>query len=201
MAVTFQTIQATSAGLYKEKGSKFIGLAYPVSNEDEIKALLDACRKEYFDARHHCFAWVLGPQQAQHRAFDDGEPNHSAGDPILRVIRSHQLTNVLVIVVRYFGGTKLGVSGLIQAYKKAAEDALSHAPVIQVAVKETLHVQLDYAALPEFMQLVKRNKLTVSRQQLDQSCTIDLSIDADQVEMVREKISLLAAIGKNVTLL
>src|SRR5689334_14470624 len=111
------TLKSDGKGIYKEKGSKFLGFAYPVSSESEIKERIASLKSEYFDARHHCFAWILGPEKKQFRAFDDGEPNHSAGDPILGQIRSRNLTNVLVVVVRYFGGTKLGVGGLIAAYR------------------------------------------------------------------------------------
>src|SRR5690242_5641679 len=121
---SYQTIEKSSDSIYKEKGSRFLAFARPVSSESDVKKVLESLRKEYFDARHHCFAWILGPEKKLFRAFDDGEPNHSAGDPILGQIRSRNLTNVLVVVVRYFGGTKLGVGGLISAYKTAASDAL-----------------------------------------------------------------------------
>src|SRR5690606_7725476 len=120
----YRTIAQPAEGLYKEKGSKFIALAYPVYTEEEIKDRLAELRKKYYDARHHCYAYMLGADKSRYRANDDGEPNHSAGDPILGQIRSADLSNVLVVVVRYFGGTKLGVSGLITAYKTATADAL-----------------------------------------------------------------------------
>jgi uncharacterized YigZ family protein len=135
MAVfSYRTIQAPTEGIYKEKGSKFLAFAYPVETEADVKGHLERIKKEYFDARHHCFAYMLGADRKKFRAFDDGEPNHSAGDPILGQIRSKNITNVLVIVVRYFGGTKLGVGGLISAYKTAAEDALNRAAVIEKEV-------------------------------------------------------------------
>ena len=127
----FHTIKDSAEGLYKEKGSKFLAFAFPVTTEDEIKDCQEKIRKKYFDARHHCYAWILGADKSQLRANDDGEPNHSAGDPILGQIRSRDLTDVLVVVVRYFGGTKLGVSGLIQAYRAAAEDALNNTTIIR----------------------------------------------------------------------
>src|SRR6186713_1623645 len=130
-ANSFFTITSASQGIYKEKGSKFLSFAYPVQSESDIKEHIAFLKSEYFDARHHCYAWMLGPERNHFRAFDDGEPNHSAGDPILGQIRSKNLTNVLVVVVRYFGGTKLGVGGLISAYKIAAEEALSKAVIIE----------------------------------------------------------------------
>ncbi len=117
---SYITIKAGSQGIYKEKGSKFLSFAHPIATEEEGKEFLLSLKKKYFDARHHCFAWVLDADKSRHRASDDGEPNHSAGDPILGQIRSRNLTNVIVVVVRYFGGTKLGVGGLMAAYKTAA---------------------------------------------------------------------------------
>src|SRR5689334_3258152 len=118
---SFLTIESVSEGIFKEKGSKFLAFAYPVSSESDIKLRLEELRKKYFDATHHCYAWMLGSDKKHFRAADDGEPNHSAGAPILGQIKSKNLTNVLVVVVRYFGGTKLGVGGLTQAYKAGAE--------------------------------------------------------------------------------
>jgi uncharacterized YigZ family protein len=123
---SFRTLRAPAEGIYKEKGSKFLAFAYPVETETDTKVILDALRKQYFDARHHCFAYILGADKPRFRAFDDGEPNHSAGDPILGQIRSRELTNVLVVVIRYFGGVKLGMGGLMAAYKAAAENALDN---------------------------------------------------------------------------
>ena len=135
---SYHTLGNTAEGSYKEKGSKFMAFAYPVVSESEIKERLEALRKKYFDARHHCFAYILGADKTRFRAFDDGEPNHSAGDPILGQIRSRDLTNVLVVVVRYFGGVKLGVGGLISAYKAAAEEALNNAIVMERDVTKEL---------------------------------------------------------------
>src|SRR3954468_18127958 len=130
MAVfSYRTLQAPVGGTYKEKGSKFLAFAYPVENEQDVKEKIELLKKTHFDARHHCFAYVLGPDKTKYRAFDDGEPNHSAGDPILGQIRSRNLTNVLVVVIRYFGGVKLGVGGLISAYRTAAEEALTKATI------------------------------------------------------------------------
>ena len=120
MKDSFLTISGKSEGLYKDRGSKFLSFSFPVSSEEEINQRLDEVRKKYHDARHHCYAWMLQPDQSKSRANDDGEPNHSAGDPILGQIKSFELTNTLVVVIRYFGGTKLGVGGLINAYKTAA---------------------------------------------------------------------------------
>src|SRR5688500_17706527 len=128
---SYRTIAKPAEGHYREKGSRFLAFAYPVTTESDIKAHISRLEQKYFDARHHCFAWMLGAEKQSFRAFDDSEPNHSAGNPILGQIRSKDLTNVLVVVVRYFGGVKLGVGGLVTAYRTAAEDALNHADIIE----------------------------------------------------------------------
>ena len=140
---SYWTITQSSDGFFKDRGSKFHSYAFPVESEEEVKMALEALRKEYYDARHHCYAYVLGMEQQQTRANDDGEPGHSAGDPILGQIRSFGPTNVLVVVIRYFGGTKLGVGGLIQAYKTAAEDALQK--VIKQEIYPVVRFELNYA--------------------------------------------------------
>ncbi|MBX2968344.1 MAG: YigZ family protein [Cyclobacteriaceae bacterium] len=165
---SFKTIREPATGSYKEKGSKFLAFAYPVHSEAEIRDRLEALKKKYFDARHHCFAWMLGPGKQKFRAFDDGEPNHSAGDPILGQIRSHELTNILIVVVRYFGGVKLGVGGLIGAYRAAAADTLANAIVIEEEVTDMLEIRYDYAVMPEIMRLVKANGLRISAQEFSQ---------------------------------
>jgi uncharacterized YigZ family protein len=148
---SFLSLAAPAKGLYKEKGSRFYAFAYPVNSEEEVKQKLEELRREYFNARHHCFAYLLGANKLKYRAFDDGEPNHSAGDPILGQIRSKNLTNVLLVVVRYFGGTKLGVGGLISAYKTAAEEALMNAFIIECEVMKPVEIIYDYTATPEVM--------------------------------------------------
>jgi uncharacterized YigZ family protein len=192
---SYQTIQSPSEGIYKEKGSKFLAFAYPVNSEEEIKNRIEALKKEYYDARHHCFAWMLGAEKNQFRAFDDGEPNHSAGDPILGQIKSKNLTNVLVVVVRYFGGTKLGVGGLISAYKIAAEDALSRALIIENEVKETLHLQYDYQSTSEVMRLVKEFELEIISQEFTDNCKLTFYLKLHDKKIVLERIKLLQATG------
>lgn len=178
MPVTsFFTIERASAGSYKEKGSKFLAFAYPVQNEEDIKQCLLALRKEYFDARHHCYAWLLGADKDKFRTHDDGEPNHSAGDPILGQIRSKKLTNVVVIVVRYFGGTKLGVGGLIAAYKTAAEDALLNAIIIEKQLKKSIEFTFQYEATTEVMRLVKEFELSVVEQKFKENCLLRCEIN------------------------
>ncbi|MDB4835320.1 YigZ family protein [Cyclobacteriaceae bacterium] len=179
----FLTISSPSEGIYKEKGSKFIAYAYPVISEDEVRTYVKALKKEYYDARHHCYAFVLGKDKIKFRAADDGEPSNSAGAPILGQLRSLELTNVLVVVVRYFGGTKLGVPGLIDAYREAAKDALSQAQIIGEFEQTIFDIQFEYIKMNDVMKIVKDAKLKVVKQQFDNNCEMTLQCntsDADQ---------------------
>lgn len=169
---SYRTIAKPSEGQYKEKGSRFLGFAYPVTSETHIKEQVSFLHKKYFDARHHCFAWTLGLDRKSFRAVDDGEPNHSAGDPILGQIRSKELANVLVVVVRYFGGVKLGVGGLITAYKTAAADALNNAEIIEREILESVRLVYDYAATPDVMRVVKEYDLEVQSQKFEAECEL-----------------------------
>ncbi|MDH5610204.1 MAG: YigZ family protein [Cyclobacteriaceae bacterium] len=194
--MSYLTIGGIAEGFYKEKGSKFLAFAYPVSDEGDVKQHLDSLRKTYFDARHHCYAYVLGMEQPRFRANDDGEPSHSAGDPILGQIRSCGLTNTLVVVVRYFGGTKLGVGGLVQAYKTAASEALSSAPRMEIFPVLTFRLSYSYAQIPEVERLVQQEGITVTDRQFSESCILlgeirksekekfVLSLENSQVQLV-----------------
>lgn len=173
---TFLTLGGASSGIFKDKGSKFLYHAFPVENEDQIKAELLSLRKIYYDASHHCYAWVLGPKGLQFRANDDGEPNHSAGDPILGQIRSQHLTNVLIVVVRYFGGTKLGVSGLIQAYKTSAYLAIEENGIVEKRIMEKLKIQFPYERMNEVMKIVKSENLEITSQELNLDCQFTIEI-------------------------
>jgi uncharacterized YigZ family protein len=195
---SYKTIQSPVDGSYKEKGSKFLAFAYPVSGEEEVKEKITLLKKEYFDARHHCFAFVLEPDKKKFRAFDDGEPNHSAGDPILGQIRSRDITNVLVVVVRYFGGVKLGVGGLISAYKAAADDALSTATIITRNVSKTITLSYNYASTPEVMKLVKEFELVIKDQSFTTSCVLTAEYALQSENELIQKIKLLNATGQNI---
>ena len=188
MQDTYRTIEAPTEGLYKEKGSKFIALAYPAYTEDEVKDILAEVKKKYYDARHHCYAYVLGADKNRYRANDDGEPNHSAGDPILGQIRSADLSNVLVIVVRYFGGTKLGVSGLITAYKAATADALAQATIIEMHETILLQAHYAYPQMNDVMSLVKEYDLPVRDQQFELDCKLTLEVRKTLQEEVTGKL-------------
>jgi uncharacterized YigZ family protein len=197
---SFLTIQFPAQGTFKEKGSKFLAFAYPVQSETQIKDQLLVLRKEYFDARHHCYAWMLGADKKLFRAMDDGEPNHSAGDPILGQIKSKELTDVLVVVVRYFGGVKLGVGGLISAYKIAAEEALNNAVIIEKEVLNSFMLSYDYASTPEVMRLVKEFDLSINDQQFGERCTLRFSVRTRNEDEAKEKITLLKALGHSLQL-
>ena len=195
---SYRTISKPAEGQYKEKGSRFLAFAYPVDSENEVKEYLTSLKKQYYDARHHCFAWILGPEKKTFRAFDDGEPNHSAGDPILGQIRSKDLTNVLIVVIRYFGGVKLGVGGLISAYKAAAENALHLAEIIEKEVTETIELVYDYSATPEVMRLVKEFDLVIQSQAFQAECKLVAEYKLRDKEKIFEKLTLMIAMGVRV---
>ncbi len=192
---SYLTVQNTASGLYKEKGSKFISFVFPIQSEDEVKFNLEQLRKKYHDARHHCFAWVFGADKHRYRAFDDGEPNHSAGDPILGQIRSRNLTNVLVVVVRYFGGTKLGIGGLIAAYRSAALNALEKCEIIEKEVTQLLTLKYDYAYTSEVMKLVKDFDLSILKQDFKMECALEAAVKLRLKDKIDQKIKLLNATG------
>lgn len=197
---SFYTVEGPSEGSYKELGSKFLSFAYPVSSEDEAKTKIELLKKKYFDARHHCFAWVLGEDKSKHRAFDDGEPNHSAGDPILGQIKSKNLTNVLIVVVRYFGGVKLGVGGLIQAYKTAAEDALNHAVLIEREVTQSIYMHYPYESTAEVMRLVKEFELNINKQEFLEACVLHATVKRKFLDSFKSRFELLVATGHNISM-
>ena len=185
---TYITLKGRSEGFYKEKGSKFHSFAFIVNNESEIKKNLAELKKLYYDARHHCYAYVLGNHGDQYRANDDGEPGHSAGDPILGQIRSNNLTNTLIVVVRYFGGTKLGVSGLINAYKTAAADALANNSFVEHLILTEIKVQFEYPQLNQVMLLVKEFDLRIINQKMEMSCDMTLGVRLSLEQSFREKL-------------
>jgi uncharacterized YigZ family protein len=202
MAVfSYRTLQGETRGVYREKGSKFLAFAYAVATENEIKAKIDNLKKEYFDARHHCYAWMLGPEREKFRAFDDNEPNHSAGDPILGQIRSKGLTNVLVVVVRYFGGVKLGVGGLINAYKSASEEALRQGIIVEQEVSERIILSYEYACTADLMRMVDEFKLTITEQGFQEICTLEAMLARRHREPFLEKLKLMNAMGVRISLL
>ena len=176
MVEEYSSLKGLSEGLYKEKGSKFIAYATPVRSEDEVKLRLEEWKKLHPQARHLCYAYRLSPDASLYRANDDGEPNNSAGAPILGQIKSFELTDVLVGVVRYFGGTKLGVSGLIQAYKEAAKEAIVNGSVIAKKVEWIAQVSFNYEQMSLVMNVVKRMDLEVIRSEFELVCELELAV-------------------------
>jgi len=196
---SYRTIVQKGSGLYKEKGSRFLGFAMHVADEMQAKSEIENLRKAYFDARHHCFAWMLGADKGRTRASDDGEPNHSAGDPILGQIRASGLTYVLVVVVRYFGGTKLGVGGLMTAYKAAAEEALKNATTKECEMTERVILRYPYQSTPEVMKLVKDFDLGITAQQFEEDCLLKAELPLRNKEAFLTKVDLLIALGLPLT--
>lgn len=186
MEDTYKTIAKPSEGLFKDKGSKFMSFAFPVESEDEIRNIVLLLRKEHHSARHHCYAWRLGYDKSVFRANDDGEPSSTAGKPILGQIQSFDLTNILIVVVRYFGGTLLGVSGLINAYRNAASDAILQAEIIEKLVEKQLLIEFDYAVINEVMKIFKEEKLQQNEPQFDLRCQIKTQIRLNDLDRIEE---------------
>ncbi len=173
---TYKTIASASEEiLYKEKNSKFFGYAFPVTTEEEIKEILERLKKEHFSARHWCYAYQIGTEKIQYRANDDGEPNNSAGMPIYGQIQSFEVTNVLVVVVRYFGGVKLGVGGLISAYKIAAQMALENSEIVERTIDKHFLITFGYANMNKVMRIIKEKNLQIVSQKMEMDCEIEIA--------------------------
>ncbi len=188
MMDVFKTIRNISEGSISEQRSKFIAFAIPVSTSEEVKVLVDAYRKQFYDARHVCWAYVLGADRLLFRVNDDGEPSSTAGKPILGVINSNSLTDILIVVVRYFGGVKLGTSGLIIAYKAAAQAAIESAEIIEKTVNEDIVVTFEYPYLNAIMKVVKEENPQILSQLFDMDCEMKLSIRKSQAERLKERL-------------
>jgi uncharacterized YigZ family protein len=188
MEDTYKTIEVKAEGLYKEKGSKFISYAYPIKTEEEAKEIMHALKKEFYDARHHCYAYRLGPKGETYRMNDDGEPSSTAGRPIYGQLLSFEVTNILVAVIRYFGGTKLGVSGLINAYQDATADALKQATIVEKTVDIHYNVTFGYTMLNDVMKVVKDEQPTIVKQEFDNSCAIQMCIRKSRAEVLEKKL-------------
>ena len=188
MEDVYRTLAEPSEGLYKEKGSRFIALAYPVETEGQIREIVTALKEKYYDARHRCYAWRLGADKKQFRANDDGEPSSTAGKPILGQIQSQDLTNVLIVVIRYFGGIKLGVPGLINAYREAAADALANAVIVEKTVEEKLRIRFSYLVLNDVMKIVKEETPEVLERCFELECEMLLSIRQKAMPALRARL-------------
>jgi uncharacterized YigZ family protein len=185
----YKTIATPAKGLFKDKGSRFIAFAYPVSSVEEIKSLIENNRKEYHDARHHCYAYMLGQDRQTWRVNDDGEPSGTAGKPILGQINSAELTNILIIVIRYFGGTLLGVSGLINAYRSAAADALAGSEMVEKNLYHFYEVTFPYSSMNDLMKILKEEEISQSSQVFQIECRMIISFRALKKERVLNRIS------------
>jgi uncharacterized YigZ family protein len=186
MEDTYKTITTPCEGIFKDKGSKFYAYAYPVTSEDEIKEIISVLKKEHHSARHHCYAWRLGTTEIRFRANDDGEPSSTAGKPILGQLQSFEVTNVLIVVVRYFGGTLLGVSGLINAYKTAAAEVLKNANIITKIIEQQFVINFGYTLLNEVMYVVKQENLNVVKTRFEEDCTLFVSVRISEAQKISE---------------
>ena len=189
MTDEYRTIATISEGYYTEKRSKFLAFAHHVETIDEVKGILAGYRKKYYDARHVCYAYMLGASREEFRANDDGEPSSTAGKPILGQINSNELTDILIVVVRYYGGVNLGTSGLIVAYREAAADAITHATIETRQVEEVITYSFSYPQMNDVMRIVKEMNPRVLSQTFDTTCEIRLSIRKSEAEQLRQRLS------------
>lgn len=192
MTDEYKTINGTGEGFCSEKRSKFFAFAHHVETTEEIKGLLADYRKKYYDARHVCYAYMLGPGRDDFRANDDGEPSSTAGKPILGQINSNELTDILIVVVRYYGGVNLGTSGLIVAYREAAADAIAHTEVVQRQVEEIVTYDFPYVMMNDVMRIVKEMQPRIVSQTYDNTCQIRLAIRKTEAEQLRQRLQKLS---------
>lgn len=188
---TYKTIVDFSEGLYKDKGSKFISYVFHVSDEDQVKEIIQKIKKEHFSARHHCYAYRLGFRGERYRVNDDGEPSGTAGRPIYGQLLSHDLTNVLIVVVRYFGGTLLGVSGLIIAYKSAATSAIENAQIVTKIIEDKYELVFDYQIQNNVMRIIKDEQLEICNSVFEMNCKLNVLIRLNKVDVVMNKLNLI----------
>ena len=188
MIDSYRTIQSKSEGTYSELRSKFLAFAHPVTTVDEAMALVEQYQKKYYDARHVCYAYMLGHERLVFRANDNGEPSGTAGKPILGQINSNELTDILIVVVRYFGGVKLGTSGLIQAYRAAAAEAIAAATIIEKTVDEEITIAFEYPLMNQVMRVVKEEEPAILSQTFDNDCQMTLAIRASQMPRLRDRL-------------
>jgi len=191
MSDVYKTIEKESTGYFKDKGSKFYSYAYPLTNEEDVKEIISKLKKEHHSARHHCYAWRLGTEEIRTRANDDGEPSSTAGKPILGQLQSYEVTNILVVVVRYFGGTLLGVSGLINAYKNATIEALNNADIKTRLIENIFELTFEYEVLNTVMQVTKQENLNIVNTDFQENCKLTFTIrktESLKVEAIFENI-------------
>lgn len=186
----YKTIdKASTEALFKDRGSKFYGYAFAVTNEEEIKENIEFLKKQHYNARHWCYAWQLGMKYEKYRVSDDGEPTNSAGMPIYGQLQAFEVTNILLVVVRYFGGTKLGIGGLIQAYKTAAKLVLENSKIIKKTINEEFVLQFDYPEINKVMQIIKEEQISIIHKKLDLNCMYIISVRKKEAEKVFKRFN------------
>ncbi len=188
-ADTYRTIEKPAEGVFRDRGSKFLAFAYPVHSLGEIKTILGDLKKQYHDARHHCYAYRLGAAKKEYRINDDGEPAHSAGKPILGQIQAYDLSNILIVVVRYFGGTLLGVGGLIHAYRSAAAASLQNASIVLEYETELVEIRFPYTLTNEIMKMVEAERIRIRNQDYKESCRLEVLVRKSRTGQVLERVN------------
>lgn len=183
---TYKTISNPSEGFYKDKGSKFYAFAYPIKKENDVKEILEKLKKDFYDARHHCYAYAIGFDREIARSSDDGEPSGTAGKPIYGQILSNDITNVLIVVIRYFGGIKLGVRGLINAYKTASADAIGNSQIIEKKLKDIYEIHYDYPLMNKVMYLMKEENLEQLETKFETDCKIKFAVRKSDSEKINQ---------------
>lgn len=191
LAESYKTLLKPSEGIYKEKGSKFFAYAYPIETENDVKEILGRLKKKYYDARHHCYAYKIGTDEDQFRANDDGEPSGTAGKPILGQIRSAELTNVLIVVIRYFGGTLLGTSGLIRSYRTAAADAIKNNNISIIIIKKWFKIHFKYPQMNEVMKILKEGNIKPIDQEFKEQCIMKIAVPLSGIPTIINKMGIL----------
>ncbi len=195
MSDFFKTVKGISQGLYKEKMSKFISFAEPVKSADEAKAVIKKYQNQYHDARHVCWAYMIGTERNEYLSSDNGEPSGTAGKPILGQINSFELTNIVIVVVRYFGGIKLGTSGLIVAYREAAAEAIKAGEILECHEQTTLTFTFAYLGMNDVMKVIKSEDLRILSQDFDNCCTMTVQLDADKAEPLKKRLTDLGGVS------
>jgi len=192
----YLTIEKPAEGIFRDRGSKFLAFAYPINSENDLKSILSQLKNEHPKANHYCWAIRQSTDRSVFRVNDDGEPSGTAGRPILNILLSHDLTNIVVVVVRYFGGTLLGVPGLINAYKSATEEALKQAKIIEKTVNDIYTIEFDYLQMNDIMKIIKDDEITINSQAFDNNCSVQVSIRKTQVNQTLAKINKLNIVVK-----
>ena len=195
MGDTFYTLKAPCEGIYKDKMSKFLAFAHPVGSVEEAKGVIARYQKEYFDARHVCWAYMIGTDRSEYLSSDNGEPSGTAGKPILGQINSFELTNIVIVVVRYFGGIKLGTSGLIVAYREAAAEAINAGEILECHEQTTITFTFAYLGMNDVMKVIKSEDLRIVSQDFDNCCTMTIQLDADKAEPLKKRLTDLGGVS------